>query len=204
MRKSKVTQQEQIEIKTNLLSSAEISDYKDLKILTGYKEYKGKVLPVMSVWKGRASKPMSNYFYVSVDKLGEHMLSLMKAADEREAKKNLAKEKKEKAKAIGHDFHVGQIFYDSWGYEQTNIDFYEVVRTTGKTVWLKEIAAEKKYTGDMVGTTTAIPKKYISEEMKKSVLWGDWNTKNNGFYLKSSYGGMSPWNGEPKRFSSYA
>ena len=28
----------------------------------------------------------------------------------------------------------GDVFVSSWGYEQTNVDFYEVVRTTAKYI----------------------------------------------------------------------
>ena len=34
---------------------------------------------------------------------------------------------------------VGDIFYSSWGYDQTNVDFYQVVKTTPKTIALKKI-----------------------------------------------------------------
>ena len=37
---------------------------------------------------------------------------------------------------------VGDILYDSWGYDQTNIDYYEVVRTTKASVWIRSIARE--------------------------------------------------------------
>ena len=38
---------------------------------------------------------------------------------------------------------VGDIFYTSWGYDQTNVDYYEVVGLTpsGKSVKLHSIAA---------------------------------------------------------------
>lgn len=38
---------------------------------------------------------------------------------------------------------VGDLFFDSWGYEQTNVDFYQVVKLRGKTqVVLKAINSE--------------------------------------------------------------
>lgn len=38
---------------------------------------------------------------------------------------------------------VGDVFYNSWGYEQTNIDFYEVVKLRGKTqIVLRAIGSE--------------------------------------------------------------
>lgn len=36
----------------------------------------------------------------------------------------------------------GSIFYSSWGYDQTNIDFYQVVKATAKTVWLRKLNAK--------------------------------------------------------------
>lgn len=36
---------------------------------------------------------------------------------------------------------VGTIFYTSWGYDQTNVDFYEVVSATTKMVTVAKIYA---------------------------------------------------------------
>ena len=43
---------------------------------------------------------------------------------------------------------VGQVFYASWGYDQTNVDYYAVTRvsSTGKTAWFVKIG--KQRTGD--------------------------------------------------------
>lgn len=35
----------------------------------------------------------------------------------------------------------GDIYYTSWGYDQTNVEFFEVVRRTAGTVTLRRIAA---------------------------------------------------------------
>ena len=34
---------------------------------------------------------------------------------------------------------VGDILYSSWGYDQTNIDFYKVVRVSESSVWIQQI-----------------------------------------------------------------
>ena len=41
-----------------------------------------------------------------------------------------------------HKVEVGSIFRSTWGYEQTNVDHYVVVRMTEKTVWLQQIGNE--------------------------------------------------------------
>lgn len=41
-------------------------------------------------------------------------------------------------------FAIGAIWYTSWGYNQTNVEFFEVVRDTGKSVVLRRIAGEPR------------------------------------------------------------
>ena len=67
-------------------------------------------------------------------------------------KKTRKTSKKEPVNKYG--VKVGDLFYDSWGYEQTNIDFYQVVALKGTTqVILKAIRADARNVGfcsDMV------------------------------------------------------
>jgi hypothetical protein len=37
---------------------------------------------------------------------------------------------------VAETIEPGAILYSSWGYEQTNIDFYLVVRTTASSCWI--------------------------------------------------------------------
>jgi hypothetical protein len=59
-------------------------------------------------------------------------------------KANLAHDvaqKAAKAAAIGsHDFKVGDALYASWGYDQTNIDFFEVIEILPKSVKVRPIS----------------------------------------------------------------
>lgn len=42
------------------------------------------------------------------------------------------------ASTAGHGFRVGDLLYSAWGYDQTNVDFYEVVRVSKSTIWLQK------------------------------------------------------------------
>jgi hypothetical protein len=46
--------------------------------------------------------------------------------------------------ALGPTVKVGDLFYDSWGYDQTQVDFYEVVGLTpsGKSVRVQKVRQE--------------------------------------------------------------
>jgi hypothetical protein len=47
----------------------------------------------------------------------------------------------------------GEILYTSWGYDQTNVEFYAVTRVSGRRVWVREICADFEPTGFMSGRT---------------------------------------------------
>ena len=47
--------------------------------------------------------------------------------------------------------NVGDILDSHWGYEQTNVDYYEVVGLTPKGVKIRQIESQRNYTGSMCG-----------------------------------------------------
>jgi hypothetical protein len=69
-----------------------------------------------------------------------------------------------------HGLTVGAVLVSSWGYDQTNVDFYEVTKVIGaRTVEVREIAAEAVHTGDMTGRCVPVPGRYTSEPMRRLV-----------------------------------
>lgn len=47
------------------------------------------------------------------------------------------------------DFSIGSILYSSWGYEQTNINFFQVISLIGKsTLELRELNQIKTFQGN--------------------------------------------------------
>lgn len=46
------------------------------------------------------------------------------------------------------------VVYNSWGYDQTNIDFYEVIKTSANFVWLQPLTRDLKETAFMAGQVT--------------------------------------------------
>jgi hypothetical protein len=64
---------------------------------------------------------------------------------------------------------VGDLFYSSWGYDQTNIDFYQVTAVTGKSIWLTPIAGQAHYTQTMAGQTKPIPNRFTGEAKRHLV-----------------------------------
>jgi len=101
-----------------------------------------------------------------------------------------------------HTLKKGDIIYNSWGYDQTNIDFFQVVKITKCFVVLRPIHGNKSSDGptSMTGKSSAVKNEFTSEQTTrhKAVFW------NGGNYIKFQYGGGSKWDGTPKRYSTYA
>ncbi|WP_191939686.1 hypothetical protein IFU37_023090 (plasmid) [Pantoea agglomerans] len=65
---------------------------------------------------------------------------------------------------------IGDVFASSWGYEQTNVNFYQVVSTHGKkTVTVREIRAATHLSGSMDGYKTPVLDDFIGECLKRQV-----------------------------------
>ena len=60
---------------------------------------------------------------------------------------------------------LGKVFYSSRGYDQTNVNFYQVVALKGKkTVILKELNSDYRAAGDMSGFVKPILNSFKYEE----------------------------------------
>ena len=93
----------------------------------------------------------------------------------------------------------GDIFYSSWGYEQTNIDFYEIVKVTNKSVFFKSLNVEKTYDDPMHGTVVPISDSSVENKGKRAAI--KFNRENEPVFKVYSFANAYPWNGQPMYFS---
>lgn len=123
------------------------------------------------------------------------------------------KAKRANKRNAAHDIGTGAIFYTSWGYEQTNIEWFEVVKTTAKTVTLRSIASAKDYKGSMSGTTTPRPGCFVDDfnlDDDENANGIRRNVRNFGHGGNDSWGCKIDdlrnawlWDGKPKYFSEW-
>ena len=76
-------------------------------------------------------------------------------------------------------YKIGDLFMRSWGYDQTNIDYYEVVAVSAKMVTVRTIAQKSIETGFMSGKTTPLPGTYTGKP--KRCLAQDGHIKINSY-----------------------
>src|SRR5438874_650452 len=92
--------------------------YKSLRIV---RRETANGAPWLQVWRGKQSRPFANYSFSNAARLEEYVTQIKAGEDAREAEK--AKRSADRL-AVVNLFEVGDIIHHSWGYEQTQCDFY--------------------------------------------------------------------------------
>lgn len=145
---------------------------------------------------GKRSKPDFNYKFKTQENLEKYVSEYLKRLIDHEKSKQ---ERKEKRLSFQHTLKVGDILYSSWGWEQTNVDFYQVIEIIGKMVKIREIECSmpKGEEGFMTGYVIPLKDKFYGEKiLLKKVLEG------NSIKL-NSFSWVNFWDGTPKRTSWY-
>jgi hypothetical protein len=96
---------------------------------------------------------------------------------------------------------VGDVFVSSWGYDQTNIDYYIVRSVKKASVVISPLGQTRNYTGSMQGecvpNITQISDRTITKRIQRN--------GSNGVCLKlTSYSWAYPWNGQTNHFTEWA
>ena len=133
---------------------------------------------------------------------------LARAIDPEEfARRHEARERrKAKAREAANELEVGDILASSWGWEQTNVEFYEVVAKSARYVTVREIRRDYDETGFMSGTVTPRPGEFVTgyshiednERGKRCRVGAGGTVRIND--VVSAW----KWNGKPQYVSSYA
>lgn len=91
---------------------------------------------------------------------------------------------------------VGDIFCSSWGYDQTNVDFYEVVGLTPASVRVRPVGL-KVVAGDDFDEQVVPDTSRAGGVMTKRLK--DWG--GTPWFRVDSFSSASPWDGKPQRRS---
>ena len=142
--------------------------------------------PAARGFYGRKFKPDFGFYYNSAAEREKDIAQFFERT--RKQEKNLNKP---------HNLEIGHVFVSSWGYDQTNVDFYQVVALRGKTtVVLRKISKVKHSDNCMYGTCIPVIDEFDGEEFscrvkEKSVKIGS-----------SQYAYL--WDGKPQNWTAYA
>ena len=116
-------------------------------------------------FRGKARNHYANYAFRNEDHASDWMAQ--QHASERKTDQQKIQRATDRQAARAHftnPYHVGDILYNSWGYDQTNIDWYQVVRVSRRSIWVRAIAGTLVETGNMSGTTTPCKGQFTSAQ----------------------------------------
>jgi len=110
------------------------------------------------------------------------------------------KAKKIEAQASGQRLQVGDVLSYSWGYDQTNVEFYQVVSRKERTVKIMAIKSTFDASGDMCGYERALPGQFVknAQPITKLEQFG----YNGKPFLSMDHGCASVTTAEEKHYSS--
>lgn len=94
----------------------------------------------------------------------------------------------------------GDIYVSSWGYDQTNIDFYKVLTVKNKTAVLVEIGQTRNYTGPMQGQCMPNPEVAGTKLYTKRIQ----NYNDKPYFKLTSFSSAYPWDGKSEMFTEWA
>ena len=150
---------------------------------------------VVRSFKGSSLKHRTFYAYRNEAQADDAIESTMKYQRAEIAR---YEEQQAKVKNYVRDLEVDDILCASWGWEQTNITWYQVTKLVGKkSVEIREIHGKKTYDHDMSGTCLPIKDDFVNDKVIKKVatIYG---VKVN------SYETAQKWDGTSAYFSCYA
>jgi len=109
---------------------------------------------------------------------------------------------------------VGDILYSSWGYDQTNIEFYKVVKVSDFSVWIQQVGTKiVEVTGWAHENVTAgdsseyqvrnwdVPGEYITKTYpihRHKVKYFSWDQEEIYYVSLNSFSHAKVWDGKPK------
>ena len=141
-------------------------------------------------FKGRAVKPTHYYRFSTEERRAQYIENFFNDIAESIAYKAKRKAEAEEAKKKAVlDCNVGDIYMNSWGYDQTNIDFYKVIERKKSSATIVEIG--KKCVYDDGPTTKVVPDPNIIVGAPMLKRIGQYGFRIN------SFSSASKWNQKP-------
>ena len=100
----------------------------------------GNGRPAYAIFYGKQAKPVARYSSKDEAERVKRVGEWFKA---RQRTLGAKAEWKARAAAAAKSFEVGDVLCSSWGYEQTNVFFYQIIARKGAKLTIHKISAEK-------------------------------------------------------------
>lgn len=120
--------------------------------------------PAYCVFYGKQSKPVARYRALNE---AQRIKAVQQLFDSRQASLRAKADRRAERNAKPRKVELGAAYYTMWGYDQTNVDWYEVVELVGeKSARVRRIRSQDASNGDepyMTGKAIPAMGQYIGE-----------------------------------------
>lgn len=165
-----------------------------LKVLRGVSVASGK--SSAKIWTPKATKPFANYVFP--DEARREAFIAEQVENYLSGQRKRAKRKLERAGRLEgvklQEVNVGDIFDYSWGYDQTNVEFFEVVERRGRQVIIREVAHRSEAAGQDERVSPNKGRYLDKPPQTKLVQW----TNDGKAFLAMPFGWCDLWDGNPQ------
>jgi hypothetical protein len=150
--------------------------------------YEKNGIPYAAFFVGKQSAPIWHYRFRSEQ---DRRRAIDEAVRNRKSQLESKQQRQTERSQYQHDLKEGDILYGSWGYDQTNVDFYQVVQVKDKSVVIRKVEGRTVKEERGADYVAAVPGKFTGPPMVKRVGPG-------GRVRIESYLSVSKWDGRPK------
>ena len=137
-------------------------------------------------YAGKANKPSFYEMYRKPETRDERITRFFTSLEQHDVQ---VRERRVK-RSVFYTLQVGDILHYSWGYDQTNCDFFQVVSTTKNTVTLREIGSRtvpgSEVSHGMADKRAPVPDVFYGEPITKRVSGDNYVSMDNGCASKCS------------------
>lgn len=165
----------------------------------------GDTVFCLTLWLPKATKPFLNVYYRTQELRDGRIDEAVKGLQYRQEQKEKRKAERRGDPAQWELVQVGFIFHCSWGYDQTNNDFYQVIAKKGQFVTLRAIGQKSIASpvfSPMSDHRTAVKDAFLenSKPFVKKVQF----SSGRPYITMNSYSSAHLWDGEKVYNSWYA
>jgi len=138
---------------------------------------------------GKQSKPLWHYAFRSE---ADRDRSIKETIASRKSVLEDKNRKLQERREFKHEFNVGDILDSSWGYDETHVDFFEVIEILGsQMVAIRQIGGKVVKEERGADYVVPVPSSYHGPVLRRRVSPG------HGVKI-NSYSWASKWDGKPK------
>ena len=160
--------------------------------------------------KFKATKALFFYRYESMEKLEAAKAKFIQAIHDRETQREQDKidrkmiKRADKQKQL-EEYKVGAIFVNNWGYDQTNVDAYQIIEREGIKVRFKPIALETVPGSEGRDCCNVKPVKdaFIEKSWKMEEGQEYFEKQLRGQYAFFDFGSQEIWDGKRSYYNSW-